>query len=63
MKEVTTPAWYAFKLKHKVAGDLDEQLQNLQAKMVKTNIEDPKQATEGAGLSCLMVAEQEGMMK
>jgi hypothetical protein len=46
-----------------VAGDLDEQLQNLWAEMVKTDIEDAKQATEGAGLSRLMAAEQEGMMK
>ncbi|KAF9508038.1 hypothetical protein BS47DRAFT_1398092 [Hydnum rufescens UP504] len=31
--------------------------------MVKTDLEDMKQATEGAGLSHLMAAEQDGMLK
>jgi len=42
-------------------GDLDEQLRNLRAEMVKADNEDLKQAAEGAGLSRLMAAEQDGM--
>jgi hypothetical protein len=52
-----------FKHEHDLAGDLDEQLSNLQVEMVKTDLEDIKQATEGAGLSRLMAAEQDGMLK
>ncbi|KAF9509322.1 hypothetical protein BS47DRAFT_1412693 [Hydnum rufescens UP504] len=63
MKEIVTPAWYAFKHEHDLAGDLDEQLSNLRAEMVKTDLEDMNQATEGAGLSRLMAAEQDGMLK
>ncbi|KAF9510605.1 hypothetical protein BS47DRAFT_1395812 [Hydnum rufescens UP504] len=63
IKEIVTPAWYAFKHEHDLAGDLDEQLSNLRAEMVKTDLEDMKQATEGAGLSRLMAAEQDGMLK
>ncbi|KAF9504991.1 hypothetical protein BS47DRAFT_597323 [Hydnum rufescens UP504] len=62
MKEVVTPAWYAFKTKHETIGDLDEQLCRLRAEMVMVEIDDLKQASEGAGLSCLMAAEQDGMV-
>ncbi|KAF9509075.1 hypothetical protein BS47DRAFT_1365529 [Hydnum rufescens UP504] len=31
--------------------------------MVKTDLEDIKQATKGAGLSCFLAAEQDGMLK
>ncbi|KAF9507053.1 hypothetical protein BS47DRAFT_1398919 [Hydnum rufescens UP504] len=33
IKEIVTPAWYAFKHEHDLAGDLDEQLSNLRAEM------------------------------
>ncbi|KAF9503656.1 hypothetical protein BS47DRAFT_1490388 [Hydnum rufescens UP504] len=62
MKEVVTPAWYAFKTKHETIGDLDEQLCRLRAKMVMVEIDDLKRALEGAGLSHLMDAEQDGMV-
>ncbi|KAF9513391.1 hypothetical protein BS47DRAFT_1362484 [Hydnum rufescens UP504] len=62
MKEVIMPAWYAFKTKHKTIGDLDEQLCCLQANMVTVEIDDLKQTSEGAGLSHLMAAEQDGMV-
>jgi hypothetical protein len=62
MKEVVTPAWYAFKIKHEAIGNLDEQLCCLRAKMVMVEIDDLKQASEGAGLSHLMAAEQDGMV-
>ena len=63
VKEVVTPAWYSFKRERDAAGDLDEQLRNLRAEMVKADNEDLKQAAEGAGLSRLMAAEQDGMVK
>ncbi|KAF9509128.1 hypothetical protein BS47DRAFT_1365465 [Hydnum rufescens UP504] len=63
MREVITPAWYAFKREHEAIGDLDEQLSCLQAEMVMVEIDDLKQASQGAGLSRLMAAEQDGMAK
>ncbi|KAF9504251.1 hypothetical protein BS47DRAFT_1401620 [Hydnum rufescens UP504] len=62
MREVITPAWYAFKCEHEAIGDLDEQLSRLRAEMVTVEIDDLKQASQGAGLSCLMAAEQDGMV-
>ncbi|KAF9514826.1 hypothetical protein BS47DRAFT_1361394 [Hydnum rufescens UP504] len=63
MREVITPAWYAFKREHEAIGDLDEQLSRLQAEMVTVEIDNLKQASQGAGLSHLMAVEQDGMAK